>query len=261
MKGKELLGFTLAATMFLSGCDVVAKTVEPTPIVASGEALPTATAGVATEATAAATEAPTPIPTKAEFNVDTAKLYSVPASIEDLDANPDKYIKVADPLTDINTFNANFGKIKAVLGDPTKIEPNLEILGVGTATNGIERVQFALDPSVSVINGKLGFFYFEHEGKKYPVLLIKTVMGQNDDMGLFAIILYDGGDTNITGNTQGTEVLKSISEGKGLKFMKIWSASSSSLPDEVNQMIKMGLDGSGTYKDVCIGPGSITTEE
>lgn len=195
---------------------------------------------------------------KAEFNVDTAKLYSVPASIEDLDANPDKYIKVADPLTDMATFKANLGKIETALGDLTKLKPNLDIVAMSSFDEHGKHEFFELKRGGSTFGKNTAFFYFEDENVKYPVYVIKPVDGNGNSYGTFAVILFDGGDANIIGD-QGTSVVKDISEGKTIRIIGIWEGADSVLSDKANKMITLGLNGSGS--GIQIGPGVIVSEK
>ncbi len=237
MNKMEILGGTLAGMMFLSGCkNVDTKTPEPTPIVASGEALPTATVEATPTTSATATDkAPTPIPTKAEFSVDTVKLNTTPKSYEDLTANLGNYVESPDPLKDVNAFMDWWkNQLIPALGDETKLKRNINtdaaflndgLLYLAAGTGKEEPLQ-----------GQSKFYYFRHENTVYPVLVLST---GDDTWGnkTVSVILTEG--------EWGWDSLKNLVDGKKVVSIILYpDINSKFIPDNCKPFAEAGLDGS-----------------
>jgi hypothetical protein len=190
---------------------------------------------------------------KAENGVDKTKLYSAPASDEAFEANPQLYVKgpdaVADPQAFLDWIN---NQVSPVLGDGTKLEPNLIINGVGPNSGDI---YFSCLGNVQ-LKGSPEFVYTEHNGVKYPVEIL-TVKNNGLYVGTWAFILFNGGRDN----SDGLSSIKGIMDGNKFAGMAIFTAPQSDFPDDVNAMINGGIVGSQTEKGISVGVAAIWTNK
>ena len=197
-----------------------------------------------------ATETPTAEPTKVvdQYPIDMDRLVAVPASDEDLVANLSKYVEAPDPLGDIGAFNEWWEKLKTTLGDQTKLEPNVSI------TSEIEingTIQIMAKPEhQKALMGEAPFFYFEHEGKAYPVLMITLIDDRGYDYGTYALILEPG-----------TDALARLASGEKIWDIILPTVQSADLADDVNRMVTVGLNGADSDSYYIIGPADIYTRQ
>jgi hypothetical protein len=204
-----------------------------------------------------ATEAPTLAPTPDRYEIDGVKLNNWPESYEYLVSHLDEFIEAPDPLTDIVAFkNWFYGVYIPAYGDLQKLESDIAYSSIGSPGNSFPHKSFFTSGAGEPLLKEPNIFYFKHDGKFRPVLVITG--SYHGQMVTNATILDDGGYLS---HNNGVNVIEKMVPGKHIQDIWIFTNVDPGLPEFDNEIIEVGLNGSGTLDEVRIGPGFIILVE
>ena len=113
----------------------------------------------------------------------------------------------------------------------------------------------ASDLSKNPLLSQPEFFYFQHEGKVYPGLVLSTISYIDKDMltrGTITVIL-----TEDPADGQGWDSLANLAAGKSIASVKMYAVPGAKfMPNDCPAFIAAGLDGSAYWE-----PGAPTPEK
>ena len=143
-----------------------------------------------------------------KYPIDLEKLHNFPESYEYMVENLDEFVEAPDGFSDPKAlYDWWTEKCIPVLGNQKDLQPNIYgIMGGDVGLFNFHAMKYEAKPLLN----EPSTFYFEHEGKVYPVLILTIVndFGMND--GTFAFILHNKSQNS----DEGFESLKSLNEGR-----------------------------------------------
>jgi hypothetical protein len=188
-----------------------------------------------------ATEVPSPTLVPEKYPVSMDKLRCQWTSYEDLLSHLDKCVEAPDPLAGGNSGPEFINWVKNVLIPALGPEVNLPRNARLDSGTDLSKVIF-LGPNNGLAKPLMGqpeLFYFNHEGKVWPVLvlsLISDIQGVDYDQGTIMAVLCEG--------DAGWGQMEKLYEGKAIDSIFMYpNASYNNLPDIGKQMIAAGLTG------------------
>jgi hypothetical protein len=198
-----------------------------------------------------ATDTATPSPTPESFPIDSEKLSNnMPKSYADLlasvQANDGKYVEAPDPLANPQAGAVFLDWVKnklipALGGDETKL-PRVDEF-IGDYYIQYELVIGGSDAQAKPLGNQPEFFYFQHEGVVYPVLIMplsEPFDGKVYDVGAYMLVL---GNFNISGMDLGWGSLEKLAEGKAvMSIVEYPRIDCPVIPDIGKQMVAARLD-------------------
>ena len=198
------------------------------------------------------TETEIPSPTPERYPFDMTKLHNFPDSYEKLVSNPEKFLESPDPFLYLKAFNEWWTELTDLMGDQTKLEPNLRISSV---THDL--------PSYTIIGSedrqpmpKPEFFYFKHGTMIYPVPIFTLIDTRDQDLRTWAVIL-----TNTGRGRSGFLTLDDLNSGRLIKGIVIFRVENKvyPYPEDTNRLIALGLVGDPAQPDngYQIGGGDV----
>ncbi len=247
LTGREMLrrmGLTIAAVA-MAGC-ISQPLPEPSATMQPTETV-TLTATVTDTPTLRPTDTETLTPslTPERYPIDTVKLNTTPKSYDYLTSHLDEYVQSPDPLADSQAGQVFLDWVKneliPALGDETKLEKNVWVGDGGYYNN-----ELALSGESKPLMGQPEFFYFEHQNKVYPVLILSTVSILPGSWGEWGrtvmVVLTEESDL-------GWGALEKLAEGKLIRGIFLFPrVDCLYIPDIGKQMVAAGLDAS-VYED------------
>ena len=226
-----LIGLMIAAVMMV-GC-VPNGFFEQTATVTLTETLtPAITETLQPSQTPTKTEIPSPTPERYPF--DMAKLHNFPESYEKLVSNPEKFLESPDPFMDLKAFNEWWTELTDLMGDQTKLEPNISIEAVAWGFSTLDIISY---PHKKPLLHPPEFFFFKHGGKIYQVPIFSFVDGEGVRYPLtYAVILMDFG-----GSINQNLVLKDLYDGKTINEIMCVGSENDYFSSEINQLVAAGI--------------------
>jgi hypothetical protein len=179
------------------------------------------------------------------YPIDKAKLFNnMPKSYEELTANLGNYVEAPDATTP-EFLDWWKNKLLPVLGEESTLPRNVDVLFSGIPVKN----ELLLPANTATAKSLLSppeFFYFQHGGEVYPVLVLSTVsymQGTTDinQTGTVTLIL-----TNSTMMEEGWGSLSAMAQGKPVISLQLFqtAANASWFPDDCGSFLAAGLDGS-----------------
>lgn len=179
----------------------------------------------------------TPEATKDVYEIDMEKLQNFPKSAQEVIDNPEKFQQAPDGVADPQALlDWYYNKFVPIMGDETKLTPNLKISN---------RVTFSDIINVNIIPedrqqmmGNPDFFYFKHGDKLYVVPVLTLIDSRGYNYETFALILSD------------SSVLDSlINNTNKISQINMFASEKDYNTDDQNKMVNGGINGaiSETY--------------
>ena len=242
LTGREMLrrmGLTIAAVA-MAGC-ISQPLPEPSATMQPTETV-TLTATVTDTPTLRPTDTETLTPslTPERYPIDTVKLNTTPKSYDYLTSHLDEYVQSPDPLADSRAGQVFLDWVKneliPALGDETKLDRNVY------ASDGVYyNNELALSGDSKPLMGQPEFFYFEHQNKVYPVLILSLRLVNYIGRTVMVILTEE--------NDMGWGALEKLTEGKLIRGIVLYPrVDCPYIPDIGKQMVAVGLDAS-LYED------------
>jgi hypothetical protein len=179
------------------------------------------------------------------YPIDMEKLNTTPKSYDYLTSHLDEYVRSPDPLADSQAGQVFLDWVKneliPALGDETKLEKNVWVGDGGYYNN-----ELALSGESKPLMGQPEFFYFEHQNKVYPVLILSAISiipGNQQYWGKTVMVILT------EENDKGWGALGKLAEGKLIRGIVLYPrVDCPYIPDIGKQMVAAGLDAS-VYRD------------
>lgn len=164
LKSISIFSVLIVIVMILSACSS-GQNNSPTPLKAD------ATNTFTDVLTETSLPSSTPTLTLAERPIDLEKYHTLPASYEYLEEHTEEFIQVPDPATEREAFDQWFSEqLVPVIGPRQDRVVNLQVSALGQGAG----MYSAWPEKKSPLIENPGFFYFEHSGIIFPVLVINV---------------------------------------------------------------------------------------
>lgn len=196
------------------------------------------------EATETNTPTPTEVPEK--YPIDIEKLHNFPESYEYMVDNLDEFVEAPDGFTDPEAlYNWWTDKCIPALGNQEDLEPNV-FAEVGSRPDGFY-LSMPKNYSQPLLS-EPSTFYFRHEDRVYPVIVLTVKTFDDINNGTFAIVLHDQSQNG----DDGFAAIKRMYEGK--KIGTLYGQTDNVLGGDSNQHIQLFLHSDYNWKDfICEG--------